>query len=147
MMVALRRIVRVLRLAERDAEAGHNLSSAQLFVLASLATSPATSLGELAGRTYTDQSSVSTVVAKLVKRKLVARTVAKTDRRRKELALTAAGKRVVDTAPKLPQQLIASVVTAMPAKQRRELARSLDNLVAKIGANAVEPRMLFEDES
>jgi DNA-binding MarR family transcriptional regulator len=145
-MVALRRIVRMLRLAERDAEAGHHLSSAQLFVLSSLAASPAASLGELAGRTYTDQSSVSTVVAKLVKRKLVVRTLAKTDRRRTELRLTAAGERVVKTAPKLPQALIASAVSAMPAKQRRELVRALENLVAKIGASAVEPRMLFEDE-
>jgi DNA-binding MarR family transcriptional regulator len=145
-MVALRRIVCVLRLAERDAEAGHRLSSAQLFVLTSLAAAPAASLGELAGRTYTDQSSVSTVVAKLVSRKLVVRTVSKTDRRRTELRLTAAGERVVKTSPKLPQALIASTVTSMPVKQRRELVRALENLVAKIGANAVEPRMLFEDE-
>jgi hypothetical protein len=38
------------------------------------------------------------------------------------------------------------VVTAMPPKQRRTLVHALENLVAKIGANAVEPRMLFEDE-
>jgi DNA-binding MarR family transcriptional regulator len=86
------------------------------------------------------------VVAKLVKRKLVVRTLAKTDRRRTELRLTAAGERVVKTAPKLPQALIASAVSAMPAKQRRELVRALESLVAKIGASAVEPRMLFEDE-
>jgi DNA-binding MarR family transcriptional regulator len=145
-MVALRRIVRVLRLADREAESRHELSAAQLFVLHALASSPARSLGELAARTVTDQSSVSTVVAKLVQRKLVTRTPSKTDRRRAELALTAAGRRVVRATPQLPQQQILEAVAAMPAAQRRELVRSLERLVAVIGATAVEPRMLFEDE-
>ncbi len=35
----------------------------------------------------------------------------------------------------------------MPAKRRRELVRSLDALVAGIGATTLEPRMLFEDET
>jgi hypothetical protein len=34
----------------------------------------------------------------------------------------------------------------MSPKKRAELVRSLEGLAAAIGANAVEPRMLFEDE-
>jgi len=145
-MVGLRRIVRMLRLADRDAHSGHSLSAAQLYVLHALFHTPAASLAELATRTLTDQSSVSTVVAKLVARRLVTRTTAKQDRRRAELRLTAAGERVVRTAPRVPQALIVDAVIEMPARQRRELVRGLETLVTRVGANAVEPRMLFEED-
>jgi DNA-binding MarR family transcriptional regulator len=144
--VALRRIVRLLRLADREAETAHGLSAAQLFVLHTLGSSPASSLAELAARTLTDQSSVSTVVARLVAAKLVVRKAAATDRRRAELRLTAAGARVVRGSPRVPQALIADAVRAMPTAARRGLVRSLDGLVEAIGARELAPHMLFEDE-
>jgi len=145
-MVALRRIVRLLRLADREAETRHGLSAAQLFVLHSLWNEPAASLADLAARTMTDQSSVSTVVAKLVERNLVARSTAANDRRRSELRLSAAGERIVRTSPRMPQTQIADVIAAMPDRRRAELVRSLEGFASAIGANEMPPRMLFEDE-
>ena len=144
--VALRRIVRFLRIADREAEAAHGLSAAQLFVLHTLHEAPARSLQELADRTLTDQSSVSTVVARLVTRKLVRRTVAATDRRRTEIHLTTSGERVARTAPRVPQTHMIRAIQAMPEAKRRELVRSLEGLAAAIGATEVAPRLLFEDE-
>ncbi len=145
-MVALRRIVRFLRLADREAEAANGLSAAQLYVLHVLVDSPASSLAEIAARTMTDQSSVSTVVAKLVARRLVTRKTAGADRRRTELRLTPAGHRIILASPQVPQTLIVDAVRAMARTRRLELVRGLENLSAAIGANAVAPRMLFEDE-
>jgi DNA-binding MarR family transcriptional regulator len=65
---SLRRIVQVLRESSRRAERQLGISGAQLFVLEKLAEAPSQSLNELAERTHTHQSSVSTVVARLVKR-------------------------------------------------------------------------------
>jgi MarR family transcriptional regulator, lower aerobic nicotinate degradation pathway regulator len=145
-LVALRRIVRYFRLADREVENACDLSAAQLFVLRSLVDAPANSVAELADRTLTDQSSVSTVVARLVERNLVSRKVARTDRRRAELRITAAGQRMVDRAPRAPQMQMIEAIHAMPLARREELVRSLEGLAGAIGANAVEPRMLFEDE-
>lgn len=145
-LVALRKIVRHLRVTDRRAEAASGASAAQLFVLTALYDEPASSLGELAERTLTDQSSVSTVVAKLVDKGLVARKPDAGDRRRIVLRLTAAGERVVRTAPRLPQASIVEVVKAMPAKRRDELVRSLEALVTAIGASEVPARMLFDEE-
>jgi len=145
-MTALRRIVRRLRLADRQAETLHGLSAAQLFVLHSLAAAPVRSLADLAQRTLTDQSSVSTVVTRLVERGLVARTPAAADRRRAELALTAAGARVVQGSSHLPQPRIIEAVRGMPASRRREVVRALEALSTAIGADLIAPRMLFEDE-
>jgi len=145
-MQSLRRIVRFLRIAERDAESAHELSAAQLFVLHSLAASPAKSLAELAGRTFTDASSVSTVVAKLVAKKLVARVRSPDDARKFELRLAPAGERVVRATPTLVQTRITDGVAKLPADERDAIVHALDVLVRAIGADALEPRMLFEDE-
>jgi DNA-binding MarR family transcriptional regulator len=145
-MTALRRIVRFLRLADREVEAACGLSAAQLFVLRELADRPALSIAELADKTLTDPSSVSTVVARLVETKLVARKPSRNDRRRAELTLTARGQKVVLSAPRVPQTTIIESIRAMTSAKRAQLVRSLEHLAGAIGANAVEPRMLFEDE-
>src|SRR5690348_6142489 len=88
---SIRRIVQVLRVSSRVAEKQFGLSSAQLFVLHTLAQAEAASLNELAARTATHQSSVSVVVHRLVDQGLVKRNASRSDARRIELALTAAG--------------------------------------------------------
>jgi DNA-binding MarR family transcriptional regulator len=143
---ALRRIVRYLRLADREVGNVCGLSVAQLFVLHQLADTPALSIAEVAERAFTDPSSVSTVVSRLVEQGLVGRKPARNDRRRVELTLTARGHRVVLTAPRVPQLAIIESIRSMSLKRRAELVRSLESLASLIGANAVEPRMLFEDE-
>lgn len=145
-MVSLRRIVRFLRLADRAMESGHGLSAAQLFCLRVLDGEPATSLAEVAARTMTDQSSVSTVVARLVERGYVSRKTG-ADRRRAELKLTAAGQRIIDGSPVAPQTKIVDAIRAMPAAHRKQLVQSLDRFVIAIGADALEPRMFFEDDA
>ncbi len=146
-LVALRRIVRFLRLADREVEAACKISAAQLFVLHTLVDKPATSLSEIAERTLTDQSSVSTVVARLVERGLVRRTPSRSDRRRTELRATPAGVRMVLRAPRIAQLQMIEAIRTMPAARQVELARALDGLAVAIGANEVAPRMLFEDEA
>ena len=145
-MVSLRRIIRYLRLADREIEGVSGLSSAQLFVLTALSDEPALSLAEIADRALTDQSSVSTVVARLVERKLIARKPSPKDRRRAELRLTAAGRRVLDGAPKTPQARLIEAIRSMPAPRRAELVRALDGLVTAVGAREVHPRLFFQDE-
>lgn len=145
-MVSLRRIIRYLRLADREIESSAGLSSAQLFVLTTLAEAPAISLSEIAKRALTDQSSVSTVVARLVERGLIARKASTKDRRRAELRLTPAGHRLLTTAPAVPQARLIEAIRAMPVARRNELVRALDALVDAIGADAVKPRMFFQDE-
>src|SRR3954462_8907665 len=89
---SLRRIVQALRESSRRAEQELGLTGAQLFVLDTLAAGPALSLNELAVRTRTHQSSVSTVVARLVKRGLVRRAHAADDARFLTLSLSQEGR-------------------------------------------------------
>lgn len=144
-LVALRRIIRFLRLADREAEAAYGLTAAQLFVLHSLTESPASSMAELADRTLTDQSSVSMVVSRLEAKKLLVRKPSPTDRRRVEIKLTPTGKKIVATGPTAPQPKIIAAIDAMPASKRGEVVRALEQLAQTIGAGDTEPLMLFEE--
>jgi DNA-binding MarR family transcriptional regulator len=141
----IRLIVQDLREASRAAEARFGLSGAQLFVLQTLAATSGMSVNELAARTYTHQSSVSVVVKKLVRRRLVRARRAKADARRLELALTAAGVKVTRRAPDAAQaRLIAGLEGLSPA-QRRQLAGGVRRLVRGMGVEGREAAMFLED--
>src|SRR5471032_3327818 len=76
---AIRRIVQGLRESSRAAEQRVGLSGAQLFVLQTVGEWPGLSLNELAERTRTHQSSVSAVVARLTRERLIDRDRARGD--------------------------------------------------------------------
>jgi len=143
---AFRSIVQALRLGAGGSSAG--LSSAQLFALQLIAEHPSLSINELAALTFTHQSSVSVVVQRLVAQRMVAKIASPEDRRRHCLAVTAKGKAAVRRAPKAVQQQLIAAIAALPAADRRALARSLSavaRLVAPAGA-APHPPMFFEDD-
>ncbi len=144
-LIELRRLVRFLRLADRAT--GSELSAAQLFVLRVLIDRPAKSIAEIATRTLTDPSSVSVVVARLVAKKLVRRTMVKTDRERAELALTPAGRAIATRIAPLPQVAIVDAVRAMSSTRQASLVAALAGLTAAVGADAVSPAMFFEDDA
>src|SRR3954463_2640556 len=111
---AVRRIVRELHQSSRAAEKLVGVSAAQLFVLQKLAEFPGASMNELAARTHTHQSSVSTVVARLVERGLVLRAPAADDGRRLELRLAADGRRLVTRAPDAAQSRLIQAIERLP---------------------------------
>lgn len=144
---SIRRLVRLLRLQDRAAQAKVGLSSAQLFVLAELGKVSSLSLNELADRTLTDQSSVSVVVTRLVDAGLVSRGRAADDARRLELSLTRAGRTALQKAPPVAQEQLLAAVEKMAATDRRKFADAFAALVEEIGGpdQGVAP-MLFEEE-
>jgi DNA-binding MarR family transcriptional regulator len=141
----LRRIVRALRESSRAAERRHGVTSAQLFVLRALTGRRPLSLNEVAARTHTHQSTVSTVVKRLVGRRLVHRTVSDVDARCVQLQLTARGRGVLDRAPLAAQDALIAGVDALSAKDRRQLATALGALTTAMGFDAAAPAMFFED--
>jgi MarR family transcriptional regulator, lower aerobic nicotinate degradation pathway regulator len=144
---AVRRIVHALRESSRWAEQQVGLSGAQLFVLQKLAESPAVSVNELATRTHTHQSSVSTVVTRLVERGLVRRERSGADRRSVELSLSPQGERLVARAPDVAQERLVRGIEQLPIAGRRQLASSLSALAQAIDTTERAPVMFFEDRA
>jgi DNA-binding MarR family transcriptional regulator len=143
---AIRRIISVLRRSSRQAESELGIGAAQLFVLQQLAEGPAGSINELAERTYTHQSSVSVVVGRLVEQELVELRPSSVDRRRRELRLTRAGRRLAARAPLPPQIRLIEGLRRLSASELRMLARLLNEVVRKMGAAGEPAVMLFAEE-
>ena len=139
---ALRWIVRDLRVASASPGLPFGLSAAQMFVLHVLHREPRLSLGELADRTMTDQSSVSVVVRKLHEKKLVAKRTAKEDRRRMEVSLSATGRRLVEGSPEPFQSALIARLSALPPTDQRRLRRLLERIAPP---GALAPPMFFDD--
>lgn len=146
-MNALRRIVRVIREAARGAEKHAGISGAQVFVMHCLGASGPLTISELATATMTHQSSVSVVVQRLVERGLVSRGVSDDDRRRREVTLTAAGRKLLRRTPDAAQTRLIAGLSELPATARRQLADHLVALVHTMGADREPADMFFEDQA
>jgi DNA-binding MarR family transcriptional regulator len=144
---SIRRIVRGLRLFDREAEKRFGLSGAQLFVLQNLDDSKAISINELADRTHTHQSSVSVVAQKLVDRQFVRRSPAATDARRVELSLAPRGRRLLRTAPAAAQHRLIASLAALSKNRRKLLAELLTELIQKTGIEHHPPTLFFEEHN
>lgn len=144
-MVALRRIVRALRLAAVSVERELGISVAQLFVLEQLADGRPRSINELAEKTVTDPSTVSGVVRRLIEQRLVRRDVSPLDGRRAEISLTAAARALLERAPRAPQQALVAALVQMRDTERRSLTAGLVTLAEQLGAP--EAALFFEDDA
>ena len=144
---ALRRLVRALRAAGRDARRKHAVTSAQLFVLRELGASPGMALGELAQRVHTSQSTVSEVVGRLVDAGFVRRRTPAADGRRRELTLSARGRNIVDAAPPSTQERLIASFRGLPASRREAIAAGLEAWVDAAGLAEAPAPMFFERSS
>jgi DNA-binding MarR family transcriptional regulator len=142
---ALRRLVQALRVTARDAESRHGVSAAQLFILHLLEQDGPASVNDLAGRSFTHQSSVSVVVTRLAAAGLVVRTRSASDARRAEVALTARGRALLRRVPEPAQARLLSALAGVAPAERRALARGLGALVREMGVADGVAGMFFED--
>jgi DNA-binding MarR family transcriptional regulator len=145
---AFRHIVQALRVGRARVEQT-GLSSAQLFALQQIAEHPHASINDVAALTFTHQSSVSVVIQRLVRQRLVVKGASREDRRRQQLAVTAKGRRRLHRAPSPVQEHLIAAIASLPAEDRRHLARSLSTIARLMvpSSTAAHPPMFFEDHA
>ncbi|HEV7558155.1 MAG TPA: MarR family transcriptional regulator, partial [Kofleriaceae bacterium] len=97
----------------------------------------------LQARTFTDQSSVSVVVSRLVTAGYVTRRRSKTDARRIELALTAAGRGLLRRAPELAQARLVDTLRALSKREVEATGAVLERIAREIATDE-ETAMFFE---
>jgi DNA-binding MarR family transcriptional regulator len=144
---SIRRLVRMLRVSDRQAQSELGVSGAQLFVLTELGKTPSLSLNDLASRTLTDQSSVSVVVTRLVDAGLVTRDRDERDARRLVLNLTRSGRALLQNAPPVAQERLLAVFDRLPDAERKRFADTFEEIVDNAGGDDGPAPMLFEEDA
>lgn len=143
-MDSLRRVVHALNIATRASERAFGVSAAQLFVLRQLAVRSGQSLSDLAARARTTPSSISEVVARLVRRGLIERRPSTDDRRRAELSLTDRGRTTLAKAPETVQERLLLGFDQLDGSSRAALADLLEVWLTASGLDNVAPALFFE---
>jgi len=145
---SVRRLIRSYRLFSREVEKEYGITGAQLFVLQALdqgAPGQVLTINELADRSFTHQSTVSEVVARLKTKKLVVQRKSEEDLRKTFLSLSSTGKSLLKRAPRSPGAKLVEGLLELSPKERSQLA-SLLSRVLHTGGLDREPAELFFQE-
>lgn len=142
----IRVLIDGLSRSARTLERQTGITNAQLFLLQQLAERDGLSVNELAERAGTHQSTVSLVVSRLVRAKLVRKTRSSTDARRTVLTLTSAAVRLLRNAPVPPATTLLRAVQQLSNGQAQSLATSLRALVDALGLPDRAAPLLFEPD-
>lgn len=143
-MDAIRRIIHALQVGSHASQKSIGISGAQLFVLQILATGGVMSVNELAARSCTHQSSVSVVVGRLVETKLVKRAASAADRRRLDLSVTAAGRRLLKSRVVTPQERIIPALARLAPARLLDLRLLLEEVITESSFDSGPIPMFFE---
>ncbi|MEO7501104.1 MAG: MarR family transcriptional regulator [Gemmatimonadaceae bacterium] len=145
-MDALRRIVRALRQADVKSRGRGGIPTAQLFVLRQLRDKHAASITDICRATFTSQSSVSEVVARLEAKALLRRSKASDDSRRAELSLTEAGRKLLEQSPPPFQEKLASALRRLSRDEQQAPARGMTAWLREAGIGDAPATMFFEPD-
>jgi DNA-binding MarR family transcriptional regulator len=142
----IRLLVQHIRLSSRDSEKQIGLSAAQVFVLHKLAAEEGLSVNDLAERTMTHQSSVSSVVQKLESKGLITRMVSEQDGRKYKFSLTKKGTAVMQKAPRPVQDTLIEALQNMDPETLREFAKGFSAFL-KLADIKGKPPLLFAEDT
>lgn len=101
-----------------------------LVVLASRGPQSSASLASVLG---VSASTATRMCDRLIRKGFIRRRAARQDRREVRLALTDAGRRIVDEVTRLRRAELASILAAVPRREQTELIRALGHLNAAAG--------------
>lgn len=120
----LRRVITQANRRLRQSSLG-DISPAQASMLGTIEKIGAPSLGEIATVEQIQPPSVTRLVATLVDKGLVTRTVDATDRRSQRVTLTSRGKKELQRIRERKTEFLEQRIGALTPQQQQELARSL----------------------
>ena len=140
----IRTLVSALSHSARSVERSTGVTNAQLFLLQQLASADSLSVNDLAARARTQQSTVSIVVARLVRAGLAAKKKSPDDARIAVVTITAKGRRLLKHAPAPPTNALLGAVEALSAREALALATGMHALIRALDLAAPKVNMLFE---
>ena len=141
----LRRINQAIEEYSREVHRAYGLTGPQLWALKTLHRRGSLTAGELAEALVVHQSSVSVLLTRLERRRLVHRVRRRSDRRFVEIALTDAGRTLAEQSPEPAQGRLLHGLSRMRPAEVTAIRRSIDALVDAMVAGGVEARFFFAE--
>lgn len=138
MLRALRRIVRAIDLQSRRLEHEVGLTGPQLISLRVLDQRGPMTAGALARAVDLSQATLTGILDRLAKRRLVTRRRSSSDRRRVTIALSPEGERVVRTAPSPLQAVFSARLSELPERTQARLCTTLEQVVRMMDAETLD---------
>lgn len=146
-MDSLRRIVQTLRRSSARTEQTAPMTGAQALVLRHVGAREGLSVNDLAGLTFTHQSTVSEVVGRLEASGLLIRRRAVEDGRRVELELTDAGRAAQASLETTAQEDLMKALNRLPKATLAALAAGLGAWTTEAGLGGEPAVMFFEPDA
>jgi len=137
-LVALRRIIRAIDLRSRALVTRYGLTGPQLTLLKQLSAQDRVSVGELTRAIHLSQATVTGILDRLAKRKLVRRERSEQDRRRVQVRLTEEGQRLLDDAPPLLQEEFTEQFSSLEDWEQTQILSAIQRVVAMMEAKHID---------
>lgn len=137
-LVSLRRIIRATDLHSRRLGRETGLTTPQLVVLRTIAEQGTPAVSEIARNVSLSQATVTTILNRLQSKGLVRRKRSREDKRRVHVHLSAAGKRLLETAPEPLQDGFVSRFSALQDWEQHMIVAALDRVAAMMDAESLD---------
>ena len=142
----IRRFFQVVNEHSKLVERETGLTGPQLWAIKTIAEAESIKPSELARRMYLHPATVVGLIDRLVKRGLVARDRSEQDRRMVEISLSESGKKLLLSAPEVPQGLIIKGLELLSDEKLSRVADGVEDLVRILGAEGLPPQLLLSSE-
>ena len=123
---------------QRTQAAGFDLTPVQFAALGAIDSNPATDQARVAEMIGYDRATIGGVIDRLEKKGLVKRVVSTTDRRARELSLTAKGKKLLAALQPIVQELQSDILSPLNAKDRERFVMLAQQVVLQANTNSTD---------
>lgn len=137
-LTSLRRIVRAVDLQSRQLVRSHGLTGPQTVILKTIMRSGVVTVGQLADQVNLSKPTVTDILNRLEKHRLVKRVRAGSDKRCVQVTVTEAARRKLASSPPLLQEAFARQFNALEKWEQFQLLSSLDKIAAMMDAKKLD---------
>jgi DNA-binding MarR family transcriptional regulator len=141
-----RQVFRAAKVHFNAIEKRAGVTGAQLWALCELEEQPGVRVTDLAAAMALHQSTVSNLIDKLLRKRLIRRDRGDIDGRVVRLYLTAAGERIVRSAPTPGRGVLPDALEHLPPTALRGLDQQLGNLLRRMRVKAPNGSMMHIQE-
>ncbi len=137
-LICLRKIIQSIELHSRDLVKRVGLTGPQLTILIEISKNPGSvSVGEIAASISLSMGTVTGVLERLEKRKLISRHKNDSDKRRVMVELSDEGQKIIESAPPLLQESFVEKLNSLQNWEQTMILSSLQRLVSMMDAKEI----------